>query len=609
MVRARSMGYPLTLATRYLRAKKAAFVSVGTAFAILGVALGVAALATVMSVTGGFQSQFREKVLGVNAHVLVLKYSADFREYRDIMKIVEAMPGVEGVGPFTINPMMVSHGTRTATGVLLKGVDPEQMHRVLDLPKHLVEPAEAKISGRIEGLRRPGARPAERTLDPKKTPGFSAFEEKPPRPELPYEKDDQGRPKAVIQEIEKSIRQYEAKQKAAASASAGVASAAPGASGAPVASAAPGNGAPGSAAPRASASAAAPGGTANAAGSATPGTAGAASAAASGSAGAAAPEPDDDGPRPLAPGAPMGAVEPEGGYASELPDAEDELDPSIVPDPCNDPALVAQLPGAIVGVTLAKNLQIKLGDCLQVTSPTIGYSYSGRAIRPPVAKQFRIIGIFDAGFDQYDSKLVYTDLYEAQTFYDSGDSVTGVEMKVSDIESAREIARQIDGKLANGIYHTMDWEELNHGLFTALRIQQIGMSAVLALIIVVAAFTVVATLIMVVLDKKKEIAVLKAMGATNNAVLRIFLYQGGIIGGLGTALGLGLGLLVCKGLLVYGFKLDPKVYFISQLPVNVRPTEFILTGIIAVLICLVATVAPALYAARLRPADGLRELH
>lgn len=553
------MGYPLTLATRYLRSKKAAFVSVGTAFAILGVALGVAALATVMSVTGGFQSQFRDKVLGVNAHVLVLKYSSDFREYRDIMKTVEAIPGVEGVSPFTINPMMVSHGTRTATGVLLKGVDPDLVNKVLDLPKHLVEPQEARISGHIEGLRRPGAKPAERPNDPAKPSGSSGFEWKSPPMELPYEKDDKGRPKAVIEEIERSIREHEEKLKALASA-------------APAASSAP------------PASASAP----------TPATSNDIA--------------DDDAPHPLPEGAPVGDVEPDGGYTSQLPDADEDLDPSIIPDPCNDPELVARLPGAIVGITLAKNLQLKLGDCLQVTSPTIGYSYSGRAIRPPKAKQFRIIGIFDAGFDQYDSKLVYTDLYEAQTFYDSGDSVTGVEMKVSHIEDARNIARQIDAKLANGIYHTMDWEELNHGLFTALRIQQIGMSSVLALIIVVAAFTVVATLIMVVLDKKKEIAVLKAMGASNGAILRVFLYQGGIIGGIGTALGLGLGLLVCKGLLVYGFKLDPKVYFISRLPVNVRPTEFILTGIIAILICLVATVVPALYAARLRPADGLRDL-
>src|SRR3954466_4612562 len=113
------MGFPIDVALRYLGSKKRAFISVGTAFAVLGVTLGVAALATVMSVTGGFQSQFREKVLGVNAHVLVLKYSSDFREYRDVMKSVEGVRGVTGVAPFTINPMMVTHGTRTATGVLL----------------------------------------------------------------------------------------------------------------------------------------------------------------------------------------------------------------------------------------------------------------------------------------------------------------------------------------------------------------------------------------------------------------------------------------------------------------------------------------------------------
>jgi lipoprotein-releasing system permease protein len=279
-----------------------------------------------------------------------------------------------------------------------------------------------------------------------------------------------------------------------------------------------------------------------------------------------------------------------------------------VSNPCDDPKEVAQMPGAIVGVTLAKTLQLKLGSCLQVTSPTIGYSFSGGVIRPPIAKQFRVIAIFEAGFDQYDSKLVYTDLYEAQLFYDSGDSVTGVEMKVDNIDNAKEIARKVDATLANGIYHTMDWEELNHGLFTALRIQQIGMSAVLALIIVVAAFTVIATLIMVVLDKKKEIAVLKAMGATDGAILRIFLYQGGIIGFAGTGLGLLFGLLLCKVILVYGFPLDPKVYFISRLPVDARPTQFLITGTISIVICLIATVAPALYAAWMKPADGLKDL-
>jgi lipoprotein-releasing system permease protein len=268
---------------------------------------------------------------------------------------------------------------------------------------------------------------------------------------------------------------------------------------------------------------------------------------------------------------------------------------------------VAKLPGIVIGVSLAKTLGLDIGECVMVTSPTIGFSFSGGAVKPPVAKRFRVIAVFQAGFDQYDSKLVYTDLYEAQAFYDQGDTVTGVEMKVSDIDRAGEISDEIAVMLGSGLYHTMDWEELNHGLFTALRIQQIGMSAVLALIIVVAAFTVIATLIMVVLDKKKEIAVLKAMGATDEAILRIFLYQGGIIGVSGTTLGLLLGVAVCKGLLVYGFPLDPKVYFISQLPVQARPLEFVITGLIAIAICLAATIVPSLYAAHLRPAEGFRD--
>ena len=217
-----------------------------------------------------------------------------------------------------------------------------------------------------------------------------------------------------------------------------------------------------------------------------------------------------------------------------------------------------------------------------------------------------MIAIFEAGFDQYDSKLVYTDLYEAQAFYEQGDSVTGVEMKVDDIDHSRDIAKQIEKILNNGIYNTMDWKQLNHGLFTALLIQQIGMSVVLALIIVVAAFTVIATLIMVVLEKKKEIALLKALGAKNDAILRIFIYQGGFVGLAGTGLGILIGWLSCRLLLLYTFPLDPKVYFISRLPVSMRPVEFVVPALVAIGICLVATILPAVYAAKLRPADGLR---
>ena len=569
------MGYPVQIALRYLGSKKRAFVSVGTAFAMLGVALGVAALAIVMSVTGGFQDQFREKVLGVNAHVIVLKYAIHFRDYREVMKKVQAVPGVAAVAPFVINPMMITHGDRTATGVLLKGVDPEQMPKVLDLPRHIVE-------GSLEGMRKAGAKPPE--------PPREIFAPAPSPSTGTYDSPDGGKLSAFAA-IEKRIAEDRANDVAADAGAGGYASLDAGSTDMAtlIATGAARDIAlnPSTTARPSKPSTSTADLIADLAGEAAP----------SGSPATANAAP----PELMKPG----TVTPSGGFKSQLPD-EDVLPENIDPDPCRSPAQVRALPGVVIGKSLAKRLAVGLGDCLQVTSPQIGMTFGASGARPPIAKQFRVIAIFEAGFDQYDSKLVYTDLYEAQAFYEQGDSVTGVEAKVDDIERAADIAKEVDKILANGVYHTMDWRELNHGLFTALLIQQIAMSVVLTLIIVVAAFTVIATLIMVVLDKKKEIALLKAIGASDDAILRVFLYQGGIIGVVGTALGLVIGWVGCKGLAAYGFPLDPKVYFISKLPVNIRPTEFLITGAVAIVICLVATIFPALYAARLRPSDGLR---
>ena len=552
------MEFPLRLALRYLGSKKRASVSVGTAFATIGVMLGVAALSIVMSVTGGFQEQFREKVLGVNAHVLVLKYSIDFREYRDVMDKVEGMSveypcipaphalwplltkicsntvHVTGVAPFTINPMMVTHNERTATGVLLKGVDPDRMPQVLDLPKHILP------GGSLEGLRRKGAKPPERHAESGRPSATHFDEDAGPPIELPEHKEAT---ESHHDEIDGGRRSLFAELESEMHADAGALGAADMDAGAPVAEVGDG-------------------------------------------------------------GALVGSIVPDGGYQSVLPQ-DDVLPDSIDADPCKNAAQVAQMPGIVLGKTLAKQLGVGIGDCVQITSPTIGVTFAAQS-RPPIAKQFRVIAMFEAGFDQYDSKLAYTDLYEAEAFSDQGDSVTGVEMKVDDIDHTREVVEEVDRRLSNSVYHTIDWMDLNRGLFTALLIQQIGMSVVLALIIVVAAFTVIATLIMVVLDKKKEIALLKAIGMKDSAILRVFLYQGGLIGLVGTSLGLGLGYACCKGLLAYGFPLDPKVYFISQLPVEVRLNEFLITGLVSILICLLATIFPAYYAASLRPADGLR---
>ena len=520
------MGFPITLAVRYLASKKNNMISVSTALAIGGVLLGVAALTIVMSVTGGFQEQFREKVLGVNAHVLVLKYSIDFREYRDVMKKVQNIPHIVGVAPFVINPMMVTHGEHTATGVLLKGVDPELMPQVLDLPKHVV-------LGSLSGLRGPNAKPPEPMPDLFHSHG---------EPRLPSGAEGNGGTDSLLQLMQREVEEELQRTDGGLDANA----------------------------------------TSNA---------------------------DDDeeagdAHAGIAAGMLSGTVTPDGGYLSRLPE-EDVIPDSIDPDPCKSPSQVAHMPGIVLGKTLAKQLDVGLGDCVQVTSPQIGISF-GAGARSPIAKQFRVIAVFEAGFDQYDSKLVYTDLYEAQDFYEYGDSVTGIEMKLDDIDRADAVSREIARRLNNGIYNTMTWAQLNHGLFTALLIQQIGMSFVLGLIILVAACTVIATLIMVVLEKKKEIALLKALGAKDDAILRIFIYQGGFVGLMGTVLGILMGWLSCRFLLAYTFPLDPKVYFISRLPVSMRPIEFVVPALVALGICLVATILPAVYAAKLRPADGLR---
>jgi lipoprotein-releasing system permease protein len=517
------MGFSLSLALRYMRSRKRAFISVSTIFAIVGVALGTAALVAVMSVTGGFRAQFQKKVLGVNGHVMVLRSS--FRDYRNVMQRVRSLPEVVGVAPFVLNPMMITHGGFTVTGVLLKGIDPTLVGTVLDLPEQM-------LLGTLDGLQ-PAAAEARLapTDDPRSKPPSSvdaATAASRPRP-APGPVPAQQPPQDLLGAV-RSTRQSQA-----------------------------------ASSPRG---------------------------------------PEAEVPSGAA-DLPPGSIVPEGGYTSELPDS-DVLPEDLDPDPCRTET--SGLPGIILGVALQQTLHAELNDCVQVTSPTIGYSFVGGELRPAVAQQFRVVGVFQAGFDQYDSKLAYTDLKQAQAFYQEGDSVTGVEMKVADIDRAAQVAARVEEELGDELYDVVDWMELNRGLFTALRIQQILMSLVLAVIILVAAFTVIATLIMVVLDKKKEIAVIKAMGASDAQLLRTFLYQGLIIGLLGTGSGLGFGYVVCRWILAIGFPLDPKVYFIDRLPVQIRLHEFALTGTFAVLACLMATIWPALHAARLRPAEAFREV-
>ncbi len=394
--------------------------SVFTTVSVLGVMLGVSALTIVLAMTTGFQKEFRDKVLGVNAHVIVLKSQMTFAEYRDVMKTArEIDPDVIGVQPFIFAEMLVTRGQGVSSGVAIKGVDPKLVRSVLDLDKHMEV-------GSIDSLA-----------------------------------------------------------------------------------------------------------------------------------------------QPVGPGEP---------------------------------------PPIILGKELAHKLKAKMGDIVTVVVPfsNIDFETSRAKTSAPRSRKFKVTGIFYSGFDEYDRRLMYTSLQATQELWDRGDQVLGVELKVKDVERAAEIAKKLEKALGGPPYTVQDWYELNHNLFTALDIQQAVLVVILTLIILVAAVNMVSALTMMVTDKTREIAILKSMGATSGSVGRTFQILGLAIGGIGTFLGLAIGLVICYVVAAYGFHLDPKVYLIDRLPIEVRPIQVALVAGITMVISLGATWAPAQAAQALTPVEGLR---
>jgi lipoprotein-releasing system permease protein len=262
-----------------------------------------------------------------------------------------------------------------------------------------------------------------------------------------------------------------------------------------------------------------------------------------------------------------------------------------------------EVPGAVIGKELARNLGLFLGDYINVISPLGTVTPMGMV---PKVKRFQVEGVFDSGMYEYDSSLIYVSLKEAQSFFELGDMVTGIEVRTDDIYSAREIGKEIQGSLEYPFW-TRDWIEMNKNLFAALKLEKIAMFVILALIVLVAAFNIISTLIMVVMEKQKDIAILKAMGATSSSIMKIFVIEGTVIGTVGTALGLFGGYVSCFLLAKYKFiELPGDVYYISTLPVKMEPMTLLIVSIAALGISFIATIYPAYQAARLDPAEALR---
>ncbi|MEK7285765.1 MAG: lipoprotein-releasing ABC transporter permease subunit [Nitrospirota bacterium] len=260
----------------------------------------------------------------------------------------------------------------------------------------------------------------------------------------------------------------------------------------------------------------------------------------------------------------------------------------------------------LMGVELSSRLSVGLGDTINVISPAGLENQAGIGSigMTPKIRKFTIVGIFDSGMYEYDSALVYISIPEAQRFFNFEQHVSGIEVKVTDISAAAEIADEIEAVL--GFPHqAKDWLKMNRSLFSALKLEKIVMFIILTLIILVASFNIVSTLTMTVLEKGREIAILKAMGASQKSIMRVFMIEGVMIGGVGVLMGLPLGLLICS-LLVRFYKLPTDVYYISHLPVAILPFDLIVVSVSALLIAFFATLYPSWQAAKLDPAEALR---
>jgi lipoprotein-releasing system permease protein len=291
------------------------------------------------------------------------------------------------------------------------------------------------------------------------------------------------------------------------------------------------------------------------------------------------------------------------GFGKEPEEQEEEEAEDPIIGKSTKSAADKVLPGIILGRELAGILRVVVGDRVNVISP------QGAELGPagliPKSRAFRVAGIFYSGMYEYDAKFAYILLAEAQKLFGT-DGPSGIELKVADVDDARRISQAVSRELGGYPYRSRDWGEIHRNIFSALRLEKLVMGIILSIIIVVAAGLIVATVIMLVLEKRKEIAVLKALGVSDGGIVKIFLAEGLQIGVAGGLLGLLSGLTWCYFILKVGIKLDPSVYYIPALPVKIEPVQTALAVVIAVLVTYLASIYPALKASSVEPVEGLK---
>jgi len=261
------------------------------------------------------------------------------------------------------------------------------------------------------------------------------------------------------------------------------------------------------------------------------------------------------------------------------------------------------MPGILLGRFLAERMEVTVGDTVVLFSPA-GMTSTFSA---PAVKKFVITGIFQTGLFEFDDAITYIDISTARELFRRGDNVDGLEIKLDDMYQAAKVKPIIEQKIT-GPYYVQTWFELRRTLFSWMKIEKWMWTTILSLVIIVAAFNILSTLIMVAMEKRRDIGILKAMGARDRDVARIFSAQGLIVGLIGSFLGTLLGFLICLGQLHFKWiALPSDIYFLDALPVKMEPLDFALVIVIAVVLSYLGAVYPARRAAALLPVDAIRE--
>ncbi|MBN2194836.1 MAG: ABC transporter permease [Polyangiaceae bacterium] len=262
-----------------------------------------------------------------------------------------------------------------------------------------------------------------------------------------------------------------------------------------------------------------------------------------------------------------------------------------------------EYPGIVLGRELAKSLHAYVGDEITLVGALGDLGPMGVM---PRTRRFRVAAVFYSGMYEYDAAYAYVTIEQAQDFLDLEARVTDIDARVEDAESVGPVRDRVELAVARPDLRVRDWKEMNRQLFSALKLEKLATFVFLSIAILVASFCIICTLLLMVTEKSKEIAILKSLGASDRSILWTFMTEGVVIGAIGTIFGVAFGAAITLGLKYVGVRLDPEVYYIDRLPINVSAIDFTWVAVSAFLITTIATIYPALAASRLRPVDGIR---